>query len=87
MAGVPSLIFRLDKVNIPRAREAVELYYHTFGTRNSLTINEAAEKCGVTGLEAHLYIAITEDLGMPETRKEAQDYLQRLLKSDRQPLY
>lgn len=67
-------------IDEPKARLAVELYYSRFGTNRSVTVHEAAERKGVTGTEVHLYITnhVEDGLGLPETRREAMEYLKKL---------
>jgi len=59
-----------------KVKQAVDLYYARFGTEESVTVNEAAAKYDIKGIEIHRYIAARTDdgLGMPETHAEAKKY-------------
>jgi hypothetical protein len=69
-----------DELREEKIKQAVNLYYDKFGTDKSVTVNEAAAKYGIKGIELHMYIAARTDdgLGMPETREEAQSYRNKL---------
>jgi hypothetical protein len=65
-----------------RIKKALTLHYLNFDTEKSVTINEAASNHGLKGIEPHIYIVARTDegLGMPETREEAIEYNNALLK-------
>ncbi|HLD33467.1 MAG TPA: hypothetical protein VJB66_01990 [Candidatus Nanoarchaeia archaeon] len=70
--------FKKDKMNYEGALRALEFYYDKFGTQESITVNLAARMAGVTGLEAHFFMAELDSLGMPDNRKEAETYLRNV---------
>ena len=71
-----------SKLREEQIKQAVNLYYVRFGTKESVTVNEAAAKYGIKGIELHMYIvARTDDgLGMPETPEEAKKYRDNLMR-------
>jgi len=71
-----------SKLREEKTKQAVDLYYARFGTADSVTVNEAAAKYGIKGIEVHMYIAARTDdgLGMPETTADAKKYRDNLMK-------
>ena len=68
----------MDKGTIEKVIEALRKYYSKFGTKNSLTIHEAAHIAGVPSVAVHSYMATHKGVGMPENMREAYQYLRNL---------
>ncbi len=64
-----------------KVREAVRAFYESVAEGEHLTVHEAAKLSSVTSIEMHVYMADNSEIGMPEGKKDARKYLQRLEES------